>query len=119
MLACGLNRVSSNAPRAPVGGHVFELNVNPTLEVFATPLKKRPDDPSGMKVIDPTQQAATGCGYCSALFNLPGGPRWGMTDVPLSSRQPELQQPPMSASIWRPRPMHHPCRLRPMELQTR
>ena len=41
------------------GGHVFELNVNPTLEVFvtvnSTPLKKRPDDASGMKVIDPTQ----------------------------------------------------------------
>jgi hypothetical protein len=41
------------------GGHVFELNVNPTLEVFvtvnSTPLKKRPDDASGMKVIDPAQ----------------------------------------------------------------
>lgn len=42
-----------------VGGHVFELNVNPTLEVFVavntTPLKKRPDDASGMKLIDPKQ----------------------------------------------------------------
>jgi uncharacterized protein len=42
-----------------VGGHVFELNVNPTLEVFvtvdATPLRKRPDAASGMKMIDPTQ----------------------------------------------------------------
>ena len=42
-----------------VGGHVFELNVNPTLEVFltvnTTSLKKKPDDASGMKVIDPTQ----------------------------------------------------------------
>jgi predicted DNA-binding protein with PD1-like motif len=42
-----------------VGGHVFELNVNPTLEVFVTvnttPLKKKPDDASGMKLIDPTQ----------------------------------------------------------------
>lgn len=42
-----------------VGGHVFELNINPTLEVFmtvnTTPLKKRPDDASGMKMIDPTQ----------------------------------------------------------------
>jgi predicted DNA-binding protein with PD1-like motif len=42
-----------------VGGHVFELHVNPTLEVFltanTTPLKKKPDDASGMKVIDPTQ----------------------------------------------------------------
>jgi len=41
------------------GGHVFELNVNPTLEVFvtvnSTPLKKRTDDASGMKVIDPAQ----------------------------------------------------------------
>ena len=41
------------------GGHVFELNVNPTLEVFVTvnsvPLKKRPDEASGMKVIDPRQ----------------------------------------------------------------
>jgi predicted DNA-binding protein with PD1-like motif len=43
----------------PIGGHVFELNVNPTLEVFLTantiPLKKRPDDASGMKLIDPRQ----------------------------------------------------------------
>jgi len=42
-----------------IGGHAFELNVNPTLEVFVTvndvPLKKRPDDASGMKLIDPTQ----------------------------------------------------------------
>jgi predicted DNA-binding protein with PD1-like motif len=42
-----------------VGGHVFELIINPTLEVFftanTTPLKKRPDEPSGMKVIDPAQ----------------------------------------------------------------
>ncbi len=44
---------------ATVGGHVWELNVNPTLEVFVTayprPLKKRPDEPSGMKIIDPAQ----------------------------------------------------------------
>jgi hypothetical protein len=42
-----------------VGGHVWELHVNPTLEVFvtanSTPLKKKPDDASGMKMIDPTQ----------------------------------------------------------------
>ena len=42
-----------------IGGHVFELNVNPTLEVFitvnTTPLKKKPDDTSGMKLIDPKQ----------------------------------------------------------------
>jgi predicted DNA-binding protein with PD1-like motif len=41
-----------------VGGHVFELHVNPTLEVFvtvdSTPLKKRPDAASGMKLIDPS-----------------------------------------------------------------
>jgi hypothetical protein len=41
------------------GGHVFELNVNPTLELFVTvnsvALKKRPDEASGMKVIDPKQ----------------------------------------------------------------
>lgn len=41
-----------------VGGHVFELNVNPTLEVFVTvettPLRKKPDATSGMKMIDPT-----------------------------------------------------------------
>jgi predicted DNA-binding protein with PD1-like motif len=41
------------------GGHVFELNVNPTLEVFMTvntiTLKKKPDEASGMKIIDPTQ----------------------------------------------------------------
>jgi predicted DNA-binding protein with PD1-like motif len=42
-----------------IGGHVFELNVNPTLEVFVTadttPLNKKPDEASGMKLIDPTQ----------------------------------------------------------------
>ena len=42
-----------------VGGHVFELDVNPTLEVIVTvntvPLKRKPDDASGMKVIDPAQ----------------------------------------------------------------
>ncbi len=41
------------------GGHVFALNVNPTLEVFvtvdATPLAKRPDSESGMKLIEPAQ----------------------------------------------------------------
>ncbi len=43
----------------PIGGHIFALNVNPTLEVFVTvdetPLAKRPDSESGMKVIDPVQ----------------------------------------------------------------
>ncbi len=41
------------------GGHVWELHVNPTLEVFVTantvPLQKKPDEASGMKFIDPTQ----------------------------------------------------------------
>jgi len=42
-----------------VGGHVWELNVNPTVEIFltanATPLAKRPDPDSGLKLIDPTK----------------------------------------------------------------
>jgi len=42
-----------------VGGHVWELNANPTVEVFltanATPLAKRPDPDSGLKLIDPTK----------------------------------------------------------------
>lgn len=42
-----------------VGGHVWELNVNPTVEVFVTvnsaPLAKRPDEASGIKLIDPAQ----------------------------------------------------------------
>jgi predicted DNA-binding protein with PD1-like motif len=42
-----------------VGGHLWEMHVNPTLEVFVTafttPLKKRLDEPSGMKVIDPAK----------------------------------------------------------------
>jgi predicted DNA-binding protein with PD1-like motif len=40
-----------------VGGHVWELNTNPTVEVFLTansaPLEKRPDAGSGIKVIAP------------------------------------------------------------------
>ena len=44
---------------ATIGGHVFGLDVNPTLEVIVTvntvPLKRKLDDASGMKVIDPTQ----------------------------------------------------------------
>ena len=54
-----MHAVLGRSNGSPVGGHVFELNVNPTLEVFMTvnaaPLKKRPDDASGMKVIDPKQ----------------------------------------------------------------
>jgi predicted DNA-binding protein with PD1-like motif len=42
-----------------VGGHLWEANVNPTLEVFVSvdpvPLQKKLDDESGMKVIDPKQ----------------------------------------------------------------
>jgi len=42
-----------------VGGHVWELNVNPTVEVFLTAntatLNKRPDPGSGLKLIDPAQ----------------------------------------------------------------
>ena len=40
-------------------GHVFELISNPTVEVFmtvdTTPLKKKADNASGMKLIDPAQ----------------------------------------------------------------
>jgi uncharacterized protein len=42
-----------------VGGHVFGLISNPTVEVFMTvdktPLGKKADDASGMKLIDPAQ----------------------------------------------------------------
>jgi predicted DNA-binding protein with PD1-like motif len=42
-----------------VGGHVWELNVNPTVEVFltanTTPLAKRSDAESGLKLIDPKE----------------------------------------------------------------
>jgi uncharacterized protein len=42
-----------------IGGHVFELTSNPTVEVFmtvnTTVLKKKSDDASGMKLIDPTE----------------------------------------------------------------
>jgi len=41
-----------------VGGHVWELNANPLLEIFltadTTPLVKRVDPVSGLKLIDPT-----------------------------------------------------------------
>jgi len=54
-----MHAVLGHSDGTTTGGHVFELNVNPTLEVFVTvnsvPLKKRPDDASGMKVIDPKQ----------------------------------------------------------------
>lgn len=42
-----------------IAGHVFELISNPTVEVFmtvdTTPLGKKADDASGMKLIDPAQ----------------------------------------------------------------
>ncbi len=54
-----MHAVISKSDGSTLGGHVFELNVNPTLEVMmtvnTTPLKKRADDASGMKLIDPTQ----------------------------------------------------------------
>lgn len=54
-----MHAVLGKSNGTPIGGHVFELNVNPTLEIFvtvnSTPLKKRPDEESGMKVIDPQQ----------------------------------------------------------------
>jgi len=54
-----MHTVLSKENGSTLGGHVFELNVNPTLEVFVTvntvPLRKRADDASGMKLIDPTQ----------------------------------------------------------------
>jgi predicted DNA-binding protein with PD1-like motif len=54
-----MHAVLGRSNGAPVGGHVFELNVNPTLEIFmtvnTTALKKRPDAESGMKLIDPKQ----------------------------------------------------------------
>ena len=54
-----MHAVLGKSNGTPIGGHIFELNVNPTLEIFmtvnSTPLKKRPDNESGMKVIDPAQ----------------------------------------------------------------
>jgi predicted DNA-binding protein with PD1-like motif len=54
-----MHAVLGHRDGSTTGGHVFELNVNPTLEVFVTvnetPLKKRPDEASGIKVIDPSQ----------------------------------------------------------------
>jgi predicted DNA-binding protein with PD1-like motif len=54
-----MHAVLGHSDGSTVGGHVFELNVNPTLEVFMTtdyyPLKKVPDEASGMKLIDPNK----------------------------------------------------------------
>jgi predicted DNA-binding protein with PD1-like motif len=42
-----------------IGGHIWRLVANPTLEVFMTvnraPLVKKPDPASGMRLIDPTR----------------------------------------------------------------
>jgi uncharacterized protein len=54
-----MHAVLGRSDGSTVGGHVFELKVRPTLEVFVTTnyeqLKKFPDDASGMKLIDPTR----------------------------------------------------------------
>jgi len=54
-----MHAVLGKSNGSPIGGHVFELNVNPTLEILMTvntvPLRRRPDPESGMKVIDPSQ----------------------------------------------------------------
>jgi predicted DNA-binding protein with PD1-like motif len=51
--------VLSRQDGSTVAGHLWEGNVNPTLEVFVSvdsvPLQKRLDDESGMKLIDPKQ----------------------------------------------------------------
>lgn len=52
-----MHAVLGHSDGSTEGGHVFELHVNPTVEVFltanATKLEKRPDEPSGMKLIAP------------------------------------------------------------------
>jgi predicted DNA-binding protein with PD1-like motif len=54
-----MHGVLGRPDRTTIGGHVFEVDANPTLEVMVTvntaPLKRKPDDASGMKAIDPTQ----------------------------------------------------------------
>src|SRR5580698_4099351 len=54
-----MHAVLGHSDGTTVGGHVFELNVRPTLEVFVTTdhdaLKKFPDEASGMKLIDPNR----------------------------------------------------------------
>jgi predicted DNA-binding protein with PD1-like motif len=54
-----MHAVLGRSDGSTVGGHVFELNVRPTLEVFVTTnyeqLKKFPDEKSGMKLIDPNK----------------------------------------------------------------
>ena len=54
-----MHAILGRSDGSTVGGHVWELNVNPTLEVFVTanavPLAKRADDASGLKLIDPSR----------------------------------------------------------------
>jgi len=54
-----MHAVLAKPDGSTVAGHVFALHVNPTVEVFltanTTPLQKRPDDASGIKVIAPVQ----------------------------------------------------------------
>ena len=54
-----MHAVLCKSDGSTIGGHVFELTTNPTVEVFMTVntavLKKKSDDASGMKLIDPTQ----------------------------------------------------------------
>lgn len=54
-----MHAVLGHSDGTTVGGHVFELNVRPTLEVFmtvnTTALKKKADEVSGMKFIDPAE----------------------------------------------------------------
>jgi uncharacterized protein len=54
-----MHTVLSKPDGSAIAGHVFELVTNPTVEVFVTvnktPLGKKADDLSGMKLIDPAQ----------------------------------------------------------------
>ena len=54
-----MHTILGRSDGSTVGGHVFALHADPTVEVFltadATPLNKRSDAPSGMKLIDPTE----------------------------------------------------------------
>jgi predicted DNA-binding protein with PD1-like motif len=54
-----MHTVLSKPDGTTIAGHVFELVTNPTVEVFMsvnkTPLAKKADDVSGMKLIDPAQ----------------------------------------------------------------
>jgi predicted DNA-binding protein with PD1-like motif len=54
-----MHTVLGHRDGSTVGGHVWELTANPTIEVFltanATALEKRPDEASGIKLIDPAR----------------------------------------------------------------